>query len=90
MAEEERPPHGPDEDNVIHFPTVMARQARESQPAQEVIKDMYENREGVNAVLIAAIRDDGTVDFGLSNMAIGRAIWLATYIRLRIEKEMHV
>lgn len=90
MAEEECGSRGPDEDNVISFPTIGVRAARQSQAAQEVIKDAYESREDADAVIIAVIRKDGTVEFGCSNMAIGRAVWLATYMRLRIEKEMAV
>lgn len=90
MAEEERPAHGPDEDNVIAFPTIAVRSARQSQPAQEILKDAYEAREDADAVLICVIRKDGTIEFGCSNMPIGRAVWMATYMRLRIEKEMAV
>lgn len=89
MAEEE-PPARPHEDNVIAFPTLDVRAARRSQAAQEVIKDLYESRETADAVITAVIRTDGGVEFGCSNMTIARAIWLATYLRLRIEKEMAV
>lgn len=90
MAEEERPPREPHEDNVIAFPTLDVRGARQSQATQEVIKDLYESRETAEAVIVAVIRKDGGVEFGCSNMTIARAVWLSTYLRLRIEKEMEV
>lgn len=89
MAEEERP-SSPLEGNVIAFPTIQTRAARQSQAAQEVIKAVYESREDVAAVLVALIREDGSVDFGCSNMPISRAVWMATYLRMRVEKEMSV
>jgi hypothetical protein len=89
MAEEERP-SGPSENNVISFPTIDVRAARQSQPVQEVIKDLYESRETADTILVAVIRKDGGVEFGCSQMPIARAIWLATYLRLRVEKEMEV
>lgn len=90
MAEEERGSRGPQEGNVIAFPTLDVRAARTSQAAQEVIKDLYESRETADAVITAVVRKDGGVEFGCSNMTITRAVWLATYLRLRIEKEMAV
>lgn len=75
---------------MIAFPTLDVRGARASQPTQEVIKDLYESRDSADSILVAVIRKDGGVEFGCSSMPIARAVWMATYLRLRIEKEMEV
>lgn len=75
---------------MIAFPTLDARGARQSQPVQEVIKDLYESRDSADAILVTVIRKDGGVEFGCSSMPIARALWMATYLRLRVEKEMEV